>query len=134
MDGKRELDANGAEVVVNRTPDELARLEDLVKNAVGFNTDRADEVKVVEMVTHDAGCDYRAPSDDLDRLAEPSHWKPVLGLLFFFLLLGMIAIRRQSEGAAIPVLEQPRSVRELKLVRLRTTVNRIATDGSGRVT
>ena len=30
----------------------------------------------------------------------------------------MIAIRRQSEGAAIPVLEQPRSVRELEAALL----------------
>ena len=120
VDGKRELDANGAEVVVNRTPEELARLEDLVKNAVGFNTDRADEVKVVEMTHTMPEAISEAPPAEMSWVDWLNLlWKPVLGLLFFFLLLGvMIAIRRQSEGAAIPVLEQPRSVRELEAALL----------------
>lgn len=39
-------DQNGSPTYVERTPEELADLEDLVKTAIGFNAERGDEVTV----------------------------------------------------------------------------------------
>ncbi|MBI2235583.1 MAG: flagellar M-ring protein FliF [Magnetospirillum sp.] len=49
VDGVREKQADGKQSYRDRTPEEIAQLESLVKSAIGFTKDRDDQVKVVSM-------------------------------------------------------------------------------------
>lgn len=50
VDGVTEAQADGAATHRERTPEELARISALVRNAVGFNEQRGDRVEVVSML------------------------------------------------------------------------------------
>lgn len=49
VDGVYEIAADGKKTYRDRTPEELAKIEQLVKSAVGFSKDRDDQVKVLSM-------------------------------------------------------------------------------------
>lgn len=49
VDGVYDVAADGKKTYRDRTPEELAKLEELVRNAIGFDRTRQDQVKVVSM-------------------------------------------------------------------------------------
>ncbi|TAN77809.1 MAG: flagellar M-ring protein FliF, partial [Magnetospirillum sp.] len=49
VDGVREKGADGSTTYRDRTPEEMAAIEALVKSAIGFTPDREDQVKVVSL-------------------------------------------------------------------------------------
>ncbi|CAA7611720.1 Flagellar M-ring protein [Magnetospirillum sp. UT-4] len=49
VDGVYDVAADGTKTYRDRTPEEIAKLEDLVRNAIGFDRDRQDQVKVISM-------------------------------------------------------------------------------------
>ena len=49
VDGVYDIGADGKKIYRDRTPEETAKLEELVRNAIGFDRSRQDQVKVVSM-------------------------------------------------------------------------------------
>lgn len=49
VDGVYDVAADGTKTYRDRTPEEVAKLEELVRNAIGFDRTRQDQVKVVSM-------------------------------------------------------------------------------------
>lgn len=49
VDGVYDIAPDGKKTYRDRTPEELAKLEELVRNAIGFDRDRQDQVKVISM-------------------------------------------------------------------------------------
>ncbi|MBX9635881.1 MAG: flagellar M-ring protein FliF, partial [Magnetospirillum sp.] len=49
VDGVYDIAADGKKIYRDRSPEELAKLEDLVRNAIGFDKTRQDQVKVISM-------------------------------------------------------------------------------------
>lgn len=49
VDGVYDVAADGKKTYRDRTPEELAKLEELVRNSIGFDRTRQDQVKVVSM-------------------------------------------------------------------------------------
>ena len=49
VDGTYKKSANGKETYIQRTPEEISQITDLVKTASGFKEDRGDTVKVINM-------------------------------------------------------------------------------------
>jgi len=49
VDGVYDVGADGKKTYRDRTPEELAKLEELVRNSIGFDRTRQDQVKVVSM-------------------------------------------------------------------------------------
>src|SRR3546814_276346 len=49
VDGTYTANADGEPVYVPRTPEQIAKIETLVKSAIGFQADRGDTVEVVNM-------------------------------------------------------------------------------------
>lgn len=101
-------DAPPAPTFVARTPAELARIETLVRSAVGFDSLRGDVVSVVSMP-------FAAPAGDLAAEPAPTVWERVqevqrpavnvLGLLLAFAVavMALRMLRPQAAGAAAGV-------------------------------
>ena len=67
VDGVREKSADGKQTTYReRTPEELAQIEALVKSAVGFSKDRDDQVKVASMPFY--------KGEELDQAEEPGEF------------------------------------------------------------
>jgi len=49
VDGMYDIAADGKKTYRDRTPEEIAKLEELVRNAIGFDRSRQDQVKVISM-------------------------------------------------------------------------------------
>lgn len=49
VDGMYDVAADGKKTYRDRTPEEIAKLEELVRNAIGFDRSREDQVKVISM-------------------------------------------------------------------------------------
>ena len=49
VDGVYDTGADGKKIYRDRTPEELAKVEDLVRNTIGFDRTRQDQVKVISM-------------------------------------------------------------------------------------
>lgn len=49
VDGMYDVAADGKKTYRDRTPEEIAKLEELVRNAIGFDRSRQDQVKVISM-------------------------------------------------------------------------------------
>ncbi|MBC7951566.1 MAG: flagellar M-ring protein FliF [Rhodospirillaceae bacterium] len=49
VDGVYDVAADGKKTYRDRNPEELAKLEELVRNAIGFDRNRQDQVKVISM-------------------------------------------------------------------------------------
>lgn len=49
VDGIYDVAADGKKTYRDRTPEEIAKLEDLVRNAIGFDRTRQDQVRVISM-------------------------------------------------------------------------------------
>ncbi len=106
--------AAGTSVASPYTTEELARMESLAKNAVGFDARRGDQLVIQAMPF--AAVSAVAP------LAEPLPWLPLVerwwlpvvtiaALIAFLTLLG----RRLRAGAGAPLmLGEPRTVREIE--------------------
>ncbi|MEO0036603.1 MAG: hypothetical protein RLZZ501_2626 [Pseudomonadota bacterium] len=67
VDGVREKSADGKQTTYrDRTPEEMAQIEALVKSAIGFSRDREDQVKVASMPFY--------KGDELDQAEEPGEF------------------------------------------------------------
>lgn len=67
VDGRYQLDAaTGKETYIPRTEEELAKLETLVKTAIGFDADRGDTVEIVNMQFDTSGREVQTPEGALD--------------------------------------------------------------------
>nr|WP_040566875.1 flagellar basal-body MS-ring/collar protein FliF [Magnetospirillum molischianum] len=67
VDGVREKSADGKQSTYReRTPEEMAQIEALVKSAIGFSKDREDQVKVASMAFY--------KGEELDQIEDPSEF------------------------------------------------------------
>ncbi len=67
VDDRIQADAEGNAVQVPRTPEELSRIETLVREAIGYNARRGDSVQVVNAAFY--------PPEVLEPLPEPPLWE-----------------------------------------------------------
>lgn len=121
VDGVEVTDAAGAKTSKERSPEELARFEELARRAMGFDADREDQVSVQSMA-FGAVAVALAPEE-----AEPAaygrmferFWPPVLAL-FAALMLGLIVVRLKPGASTSPSMGDgllpgsPRTVAELE--------------------
>ena len=85
VDGLYTTDADGNQVYQPRSEEELGQLEDLVRSAIGFDVDRGDEVRIVNMQFVD--------SPELGIEGGPLDWlKDDLDDIIQTLVLGGVAI------------------------------------------
>ncbi len=92
----------GKSVVVPRTPEELASLEDIVKKAVGFDATRGDSLTLKALAFHhdDMG--------DAVKLTEPQPWRrylPYIALGAVVLLALVVLVMRGRHSKKIAVLQ-----------------------------
>jgi len=67
VDGVREKSADGKQTTYReRTPEEMAQIEALVKSAIGFSKDREDQVKVASMAFY--------KGEELDQIEDPGEF------------------------------------------------------------
>lgn len=115
VDGISKTNDKGETIVQERSPEELERFADLVRRAVGFDADRDDQVVVQSMA-------FEKPlaAAELAETPRPMWleyvrqlWLPILA--FLALVAVVLGIRRmQSAPVDNPVLDRPRTVRELE--------------------
>jgi flagellar M-ring protein FliF len=117
IDDARAPEAGGkAGAAGPRTRDELARLDAIVKRAVGFDAARGDQVEVQSV--RFAGAEEAAPAPPapvLRRLAE-RHAPQALAALGLFAVAAavLVAVRGAASRTSIEVVELPRTVRDLE--------------------
>jgi flagellar M-ring protein FliF len=90
VDGNYTADAEGKQTYAPRSPEEMAKLEELVKSAIGFDAERGDSIKVENMQfarDAEAAPEETLPlgftKDDLSKLLETI----VLGLVAIMFIL-----------------------------------------------
>lgn len=93
VDGTYRTDGKGAKTFVTRTPEELKRIEDAVKQSVGFSADREDTFSISCMPFAQEGSDIAALADK-EKKQEflTSLIKPAVFLIITLLVL-LFAIR-----------------------------------------
>jgi len=90
-----------------RTPEEMAKIQELVESAVGYDASRHDQVKVVNVrfdpAMEDGGVAVAPPFDfdknDIMRAAELAVMVLVAALIVFFVVKPMLAVAGGGEGA-----------------------------------
>lgn len=118
VDGTYTTDANGTQVYQPRPQEELDKLEDLVRSAVGYNADRGDDVKVVNM-QFAAGPETELAEGPLDWL------KQDLDSIIQTLVLGGVAI------LAILLVIRPLVNRAIEAAELSQEEERLEMDALG---
>ena len=112
VDGSYETGADGAQVFVPKSEEELRSIRQLVANAVGYNTARGDTIEVSSMAFE--AVTLESPQGTLDIIADYGlrFGKPMLNafLAFLFLLLVvrpviLALIRPKVEGRMLEGLE-----------------------------
>ena len=97
-----------------RSPEEIARLTEIVKRAVGFDSARGDQVVVEAMPFIDADA---AAADSLPAWLMYVRQLAAPGLALFVVLAVVVALLRTRSRAKLPeLLQGPRSLRELEAV------------------
>ncbi|MDB5470691.1 MAG: fliF [Caulobacter sp.] len=114
VDGATGAGANGKPgPYTARSPDEMAKLDELVKAAVGFNAGRGDTVKVINVrFAHDEalasdgkGGMFDFTKNDLLRIAELAAGAIVVMLLLFFGLRPLLkSLNQPGVGGPMPML------------------------------
>ncbi|MCB1851829.1 MAG: flagellar M-ring protein FliF [Gammaproteobacteria bacterium] len=88
IDDKTSINSEGTEVQIERSPEEVNRITQLVKEAIGFNAARGDSVRVINASF--------TPPDEMEPLPEPALWeqpwfldlvKQIGGLLLVLILI-----------------------------------------------
>jgi flagellar M-ring protein FliF len=96
---------------VPRTEDEVKQFEDMVKNAVGFNADRGDQIKVVnlpfEVTPQEDMVDTPVPSRVMPTVMTASkYFVPFVGVMLLFLFVVKPLMKTLTESAPL-ALPQP---------------------------
>lgn len=122
VDGIETTDAQGVKTLKERTPEELARFEELARRAMGFDADREDQVSVQSMAFEPVA----APAAEAPEPVAWVHtaerfWPPALALLGVGVLAAMVfrltpaRTAAPAGGASNALLgDTPRTVRELE--------------------
>lgn len=112
VDGIYETNAEGEQVFVPRSDEEIRRIRQLVANAVGFKSERGDTIEVSSIAF--SGIEIEAPEGTMSIIADYAmrFGKPVINafLAFVFLLLVvrpviLALIRPKVEGRMLEGLE-----------------------------
>ena len=112
VDGSYETDADGKQVFVPRTDEEIRRLRQLVSNAVGYDSARGDTIEVSSIAF--GGIEVETPQGTLTIIADYAlrFGKPMLNAVLAFLFLVLIVrpvimalIRPKVEGTMVEGLE-----------------------------
>jgi flagellar M-ring protein FliF len=106
-----------------RTEDEVKQFEDMVKKAVGFSTDRGDEVKVVnlpfETIPQEELAEASAPSPVMPVVMTASKYLvPFIGVVLLFLFVIKPLMKTLTEPSQIALQQQrlslPQSAAEMQ--------------------
>ena len=118
LDGITTTGEDGSKKMTERTPEELARINEVVRRAVGFDADRDDQVVVQSMVFDTPAAAEVVAADPMWLRLVDRYWLPViLSALGVALMVSIMRRDTRSGGLPLPqVLDIPRSVRELEQV------------------
>ncbi|HID97440.1 MAG TPA: flagellar M-ring protein FliF, partial [Thermodesulfobacteriaceae bacterium] len=89
VDGTYSQDKAGKEVYTPRNAEELKKLQQIVRAAIGFNEDRGDEISIVNMAFNSPAAEEKSISTIMDtgmRFAKPFS-NLILAVLFIFLVI-----------------------------------------------
>lgn len=111
INGATIISADGEQTYAPRSPEELTRIETLVKSAIGFNEARGDQVSIVDIQFSplpivDAGTPAAAPPtlarEDMMRLAEIGGLAVIAFGLVVFVLRPMLTAPEQNPMLSAP--------------------------------
>ena len=115
INGVTTASADGGQIYAPRSPEELTRIETLVKSTIGFNEARGDQVSIVDiqfspLPVVDAGSPATAPPtlarEDLMRLVEIGALAVIAFGLVVFVLRPMLAAPAQNPILAAPAYRE----------------------------
>ena len=119
VDGILVTAADGSKKMQERSADEIARLNELVRRTVGFDPDRDDQITVQSMTFEQPAAEASVDTPDpiwmryIERL-----WVPVLAVVVgaVVVMIGLSVLRQLVGRRVLPpqVFETPRTVRELE--------------------
>jgi len=115
LDVVREADEEGNVTFRPRSNDELTSIESIVKNAIGFDAARGDQVEI-QSIPFDPTA-FSEPTQPLPAWYSWAQrlWRPVLlAFLGLFALLFLRRFRRVAGEHVQEILSAPRSVREME--------------------
>lgn len=129
LNGVSEIDANGAPVYTPRSAEEIARIEQLVKSAIGYDEARGDQVSVVDIrFTPSPAPSLDAPppaaqpllsAPDVMRMAEIGALAMIVLGLGFFVLRPMLTAPAEAPlitaGPAGAIAHQPEAGLEKRI-------------------
>lgn len=102
----------------SRSEEELKKIEEMVKNAVGFQPDRGDDVRVVNMQFEPLQYDIPETKTEIIPLIATvlKYLAPIVAIALFFLLIIRPLIKTLSPTPAIsqPAISLPKTVAEIE--------------------
>ncbi len=118
VDGTYEPDGDGAMVYKARGAEEIARLEGLVKTAIGFDQARGDQVMVTNVPFQRPSADLAVEEPGVDYLQYlPLALKfilPIIGLLVVYLMVLRPMVASLKRGVPAPQVRLPGTVAHIE--------------------
>ncbi|MEE2959645.1 MAG: flagellar basal-body MS-ring/collar protein FliF [Myxococcota bacterium] len=118
VDKVRMPSADGkTETVEERPAEEMQQLTELVQKAVGYDAKRGDEISVMAMAFTRTEAEEELKIETGMTGMDWFHllWRPIIGLFLLILLFMVIrSLGRAADAPPVPILETPRSVRDLE--------------------
>ena len=106
VDGARTLGEDGTQVYTPRTQEELQQLAALVRNAVGYDESRGDQIEVVNMRFADVETPFLEDATGFLGLSKSDYFKIAEILLFMIIaILVILLVLRPLVGRSIAALQ-----------------------------
>ncbi len=112
VDGKYETDKTGKQTFVARTAQEIQSMEDMVKNTLGYDLTRGDQISVVSMQFDNEF--LRKEQNEMQKHDEWERWMTIakyaaiffIAILFIFFLRYLAKTVAEAMNPPLPKLEQ----------------------------
>ncbi len=116
VDGTHKTDAKGNRTYVNRTPEELGKIEDLVKASVGYDVTRGDQITVTNVEFDNEYLEQQLiemqKEEQWSRYATFAKYALILTIVILFLVFVRYLARTIVEALNPPVPEYAQMIEE----------------------